>query len=183
MLSPRAKRHICRTAFVALCLLASVIVSFAQGENTIIEKCGKLHSQAQMNDCAATEAKKADAALNTTYRELLSTVRENKTATERLVAAEKAWIIFRDAELAAEWPVAEGQNPSILYGSVHPFCFSLELATMTWDRVKTLKDLMQHEEGDVCGSGLARNNRTDEPLTCNSKPERLKTDGRRSGVS
>ncbi len=183
MLFPRAKRHICRKALVALCLLASVIVSFAQGVNTIIEKCGKLHTQAEMNDCAATEAKMADAALSTTYRELLSRVRENRTATERLVAAEKAWIIYRDAELAAEWPVAEGQNPSILYGSVHPFCFSLKLATMTWDRVRTLKDLMQHEEGDVCGSGLARNNQADEPLTCNAKPERLKMSGKRNGVS
>jgi uncharacterized protein YecT (DUF1311 family) len=39
----------------------------------------------------------------------------------KVVAAEKAWIAFRDAELAAEWPVPEGENPNALYGSVHPF--------------------------------------------------------------
>ena len=140
----------------------------AQSERTPVEVCGDLHTQAEMNDCAAAEAKRADAALNATYRELLSKVKKNKTATQKVVAAEKAWIVFRDAELAAEWPVAEGENPNFLYGSVHPLCYSNELATMTWERVKTLRNLMRNEEGDVCASGLAHNGNADRPLGCNS---------------
>ena len=160
-----------------MCLLGYVIVSNAQDEEKVIERCGNLHTQAEMNDCAASEARKADVALNATYQELLSRVRENKTDREKVVAAEKAWVIFRDAELAAEWPVAEGENPNILYGSVHPFCYSLELATMTWDRVKTLKDLMQNEEGDVCGSGLAQIKQSDGPRTCNRNLQKSKVHG------
>jgi uncharacterized protein YecT (DUF1311 family) len=119
-----------------------------------------------MNDCAAAEAKRADAALNATYRDLLNKVKENRTASQKVVTAEKAWIVFRDAELAAEWPVAEGENPNFLYGSVHPLCYFNELATMTWERVKTLKNLMRNEEGDVCSSGLAQNGHDDGPRGC-----------------
>jgi len=142
----------------------------AQAVKTVIESCGDLNTQSDMNDCAATVAKKADEALNATYAELLNKVKENKTATEKVVAAEKAWIVFRDAELAAEWPVAEGENPNILYGSVHPFCYYNEFATMTRERAETLKELMQSEEGDVCSSGLAQTGQYFRGRTCNSNP-------------
>ncbi len=115
-----------------------------------------------MNDCAAKEAKKADAALNVTYQRLVSQIKDNKTALEKLVTAEKAWIVFRDAELAAEWPVPEGESPNLLYGSVHPFCYSNEFTSMTLRRVTTLKELMAREEGDVCASGLALNSQHDD---------------------
>jgi uncharacterized protein YecT (DUF1311 family) len=93
-----------------------------------IEKpCGDYGTQSEMNDCAAREAHEADEALNATYKQLLVRLRDDKTATARVVAAEKAWVIFRDAELAADWPVADGENPNLLYGSVHPFCYYNEL--------------------------------------------------------
>ena len=158
----------------AFCLLGTVGLIYAQGEKPPVEKCGNLHTQAEMNDCAAAGAKKADAALNAAYRELLTKVRENKTATKKLAAAEKAWIVFRDAELAAEWPVAEGENPNLLYGSVHPLCYYNELATMTWGRVKALKNLMTKEEGDVCSSGLAQRGQGDGPHTCTSTSGKAK---------
>jgi uncharacterized protein YecT (DUF1311 family) len=79
-----------RTILVALSLFGSTSLSHAQGDKTAIESCGNLHTQSEMNECAATEAKKADAALNATYRELLSKVRDNRTATEKVVAAEKS---------------------------------------------------------------------------------------------
>lgn len=157
-----------RTTFAALSLLGSAGLVHAQGDKTAIEKCGNLHTQSAMNDCAATEAKKADAALNAAYGELLSKVKENKTATEKISVAEKAWIVFRDAELAAEWPVGEGENPNALYGSVHPLCYYSELATMTWERVRALKDLMRNEEGDVCSSGLAQHRQVDDPRACST---------------
>lgn len=153
---------------MALCALGMVGLCHAQSEKTPIEKCGNLHTQAEMNDCAASEAKRANDALNEAYKKLLSKVKESKIATQKLVAAEKAWIVFRDAELAAEWPVAEGENPSLLYGSVHPLCYYNELATMTWERVKTLKDLLRNEEGDVCSSGLAQHSQNKVTRTCNT---------------
>jgi uncharacterized protein YecT (DUF1311 family) len=150
----------------AFWLIGSGCVIRAQGEKMPIQNCGNLATQAEMNDCAVAEAHKADVALNAAYRELLNKTRDNKTATERVVAAERAWVVFRDAELAAVWPVAKGENPNLLYGSVHPLCYYNELARMTWERVKTLKDLMSYQEGDVCSSGLAQRSESDEPGTC-----------------
>ena len=158
----------------AFWLIDTVGVIHAQGEKTPIENCGNLSTQVEMNDCAAAEAHKADVALNVAYRELLGKVKENKTATERVVAAEKAWVVFRDAELAAEWPVGKGENPNLLYGSVHPLCYYNELARMTWERVKTLKDLMSYQDGDVCSSGLAQRNESDEPCTHSSAQGKAK---------
>jgi uncharacterized protein YecT (DUF1311 family) len=128
-----------------------------------------------MNACAAREAHKADEVLNSTYRELLNQIKDDKTATERVVAAEKSWIVFRDAELAAEWPVPAGENPNVLYGSVHPLCYYNELAAMTWDRLKTLKDLMRNQEGDLCSSGLAKSCHGDASHACSSPINPLRT--------
>ncbi len=157
-----------RVILAVFSLPGSVGLIHAQSEKTPVEVCGDLHTQGEMNDCAAAEAKRADAVLNATYKELLSKVKGNKTATQKVIAAENAWIVFRDAELAAEWPVAEGENPNFLYGSVHPLCYFNEFATMTRERVETLKNLMRNEEGDVCSSGLAQNDRGDGPHGCNS---------------
>jgi uncharacterized protein YecT (DUF1311 family) len=160
--------------FVGSAVLSQLLFSgtasrlHAQNEKTPIEVCGNLDTQGEMNDCAAGEAKRADDALNVTYRDLLSKIRKDKTATERVIAAEKAWIAYRDAELAAIWPVPQGENPQLLYGSVHPLCYYDELATMTRERVKTLKELMRYDEGDVCGSGLAPASRGSTSPPCST---------------
>jgi uncharacterized protein YecT (DUF1311 family) len=110
-----------------------------------------------MNQCAAKKAKKADNRLDATYRELLSKIKEDKVATDRIVAAERAWIAFRNAELAAMWPTASGENPNLKYGSVHPFCYLLAYTEMTAKRTSELRDRMtQHPEGDVCSTDLAK---------------------------
>ena len=149
-------------------LLGFVSTSRAQNEKSTVENCGDLSSQSEMNDCAARAAKKADGELNALYRKLLEKTARDKTATEKVVAAERAWIAFRDAELAAEWPVGKGEDPSVLYGSVHPLCYYSAYAAMTRDRLNTLKALMQHVEGDVCGSGLAQGRQREPSRTCNA---------------
>jgi uncharacterized protein YecT (DUF1311 family) len=141
---------------VALSLLGSACQSDAQLDKTAIESCGNLHTQSEMNDCAARKAHRADDALTSTYQEVLGKLKSDKTATARMVAAERAWIAFRDAELAADWPAADGANPNLLYGSVHPFCYYNERTVLTLERLKTLSDRMKHEEeGDVCSIAIA----------------------------
>ena len=144
------------TKLVALLILLAGTAGWAhaQASKKPEKQCGDYATQSEMNDCAAQESRKADEALNATYQELISKIKSDSTATVKLIAAEKAWIAFRDAELAAEWPVPDGENPSLLYGSVHPFCYFNELTAMTLERQKTLKAFMRREEGDVCSSGL-----------------------------
>jgi hypothetical protein len=55
------------------------------------------------------------------------------------------WNTVHDAELAADWSVPDGENPNLLYGSVHPFCYYNERTALTLARLKTLSDRMRHE--------------------------------------
>jgi uncharacterized protein YecT (DUF1311 family) len=155
---------------VILFCVGPVGFSFAQAAKVPEKQCGDYGTQSEMNDCAAREAHKADEALNSTYRDLLAKLKSDKTATARMVAAEKAWIAFRDAELASDWPVADGENPNLLYGSVHPFCYYNELTALTLERLKTLSDRMKHEEeGDVCSIAIAStHSHQNIPRSCGS---------------
>lgn len=134
--------------------LGHLNVVLAQKGN-VKKPCGDYGTQSEMNDCAAREAHEADEDLNTTYKRLLRRLEHDKTATARIVAAEKAWVTFRDAELAADWPVADGENPNLVYGSVHPFCYYNELIALTAARSKALSDRMRHEEGNLCSTTVA----------------------------
>lgn len=154
---------------------APLAQSQAPDAESIVQACGDLPTQSAMNACAAKAAAKADADLNTTYQQLLTRLKGNATATAGIVAAERAWLAFRDAELAAIWPVPHGETANLLYGSAHPFCYSIELATMTVERTKTLKELMRVEEGDICAPGLALTNNREAAGTCSAsvlKPAR-----------
>lgn len=116
---------------------------------------GGHETQAEMNQCAIDEFRNADKRLNETYKELLDKLRNNKTALSKVIAAERAWIAFRDADLAARWPLAPGENPQVL-GSVHPFCFYEALTEMTNRRTDELRYLSFPLGGDVCGGPLAK---------------------------
>lgn len=154
--------------FVYLLLLSGGSLCEAQTAKMPAKQCGDSDTQSEMNDCAARKAHEADDVLNSVYRELLGKIKNNNIATSKVIAAEKAWMAFRDAELAAKWPVPDGERANALYGSVHPFCYYSELEAMTWERVKRLKDLMRDEEGDVCASGLAQSGQSDGTRTCSS---------------
>ena len=55
-------------------------------------------SQAQLSACAATMAQAADQRLNKAYGEVLRYVDDRDRS--RLVAAQRAWLAFRDADCA-----------------------------------------------------------------------------------
>jgi len=122
------------------------------------KRCGSggHETQAELNQCAIDEFKNADKRLNETYKQLLDKLKNDKISQDKVIAAERAWLAFRDAELAAIWPVAPGEDPNIRYGSVHPFCYYEELTAMTERRTKELRDLMSPIEGDICGGALAK---------------------------
>jgi uncharacterized protein YecT (DUF1311 family) len=116
--------------------------------------CGDYVSQAEMNGCFAKEAEEADARLSVTYRRLLSKIKDNKTAVAKAVAAQRAWVTFRDAQLAALWPVESDAEIQSL-GTVHPMCYAMERKAMTEERIKQLRQQMKSEEGDVCAPTAA----------------------------
>jgi uncharacterized protein YecT (DUF1311 family) len=104
-------------------------------------------TQLQMNACAETDLKAADAEMNAVYQQL--TTRTDLAFTKRLRAAQRAWLAFRDAHVEARFGAAAGG------GSVRPMCVAIELRDLTRERTKQLRVLLKPEEGDVC-AGLGR---------------------------
>lgn len=80
-------------------------------------------TQMEMNQCAANDYRIADRDLNAYYAKL--------EKIKELVAAERAWITYRDAECAYQVKAVEG-------GSMAPLVHATCLADLTRQRLKQL---------------------------------------------
>jgi len=105
-------------------------------------------TQAGMNKAACDEYTKTDAELNTIYRQVLRERQADAGFTRKMRAAQRAWIAFRDAHLAALYPAADTRRE---YGSVYPTCRCAALAETTRKRTEELRRWTKAAaEGDVC---------------------------------
>ncbi|WP_235600653.1 lysozyme inhibitor LprI family protein [Serratia rubidaea] len=120
---------------VALLLTASQTAWAAQA-------CGDKTSQTEMNVCAAGEYKQADAQLNARYKQLQSRLKGDEAAAKRLVAAQRAWIGFRDVDCQFSTGASEG-------GSLHGFVLSNCLTEKTQARSAEFDKLLNCPEGDT----------------------------------
>ncbi|MBV7483876.1 lysozyme inhibitor LprI family protein [Bordetella sp. BOR01] len=104
--------------------------------------CANAQDQASMSACAAADYKKADAALNAAYKQAAARLKDDKDQHQRLVAAQRAWIAFRDAECAFATGLSEG-------GSAYPMLLAQCQATLTTQRTAELQAHMKCEEGSL----------------------------------
>lgn len=118
--------------------------------------CGDYDTQSEMNQCAQDKATAADTKLNEAYAELLAKLKDDAFTRSKVVAAEKAWIAYRDADLAASWPLRPKEDPLLTYGSAHPLCYYTALAEITNQRTSVIQEWMTPREGDICSTQLAR---------------------------
>jgi len=95
-----------------------------------------------MTQCAVDAYKKSDAELNRAYKALRGTLKEDDNGTKKLIAAQRAWIAFRDAECSYRGARTEG-------GSVHPMIINQCLSDLTRDRTRVLTQSATCEEGDL----------------------------------
>ena len=100
------------------------------------QPCADAQTQSAMNQCAIDEYKKADAELNRVYQQLLPKL--EATHQEKLKAAQRAWISFRDADCEYEAFAFEGgsMQPLIRYS-----CLEAATKTRTNQLRGFLKDL------------------------------------------
>jgi uncharacterized protein YecT (DUF1311 family) len=104
-------------------------------------------SQAAMHECASNRLSAADKELNQVYQQVLHKFAKDPVFIAKLKTAQKAWVAFRDAELAARFPDNDTSN----YGTVYPMCVNNELEAMTRKRTEELREWLKGaEEGDVC---------------------------------
>ncbi len=112
-------------------------------------------TQAGMNRETCAESAKADAELNTIYGQVLRERKADAPFTRKMRAAQRAWVTYRDAHLAALYPATDTRRE---YGSVYPTCRCTALAEATRKRTEELRRWTNGAaEGDVCaGSTKAR---------------------------
>ncbi|MCD7099343.1 lysozyme inhibitor LprI family protein [Stenotrophomonas sp. MMGLT7] len=109
--------------------------------------CNQDGSQAELNACAADELAAADAELNAVWRDVLAGAGDDALARERLRTAQRLWLQLRDADLAAQFPLAEGQDPRVQYGSMYPMSFALAKAELTRERTAYLRARLLDRDG------------------------------------
>jgi uncharacterized protein YecT (DUF1311 family) len=125
---------------VRIVLLAAALVLGAPGANAQntalypVTDCSRLTTQMELNQCAGANYKAADAALNRIYQQVMSQSDDAGTK-QRLIDAERAWIVYRDKECAYQaGPQQEG-------GSIWPMEVSNCLEELTAARIRELSKL------------------------------------------
>lgn len=133
-------------------LLALPISASRQESSPKVNSCfDKATTQAEMNACAADALNKADAEMNRVYQQLLKKHAGQEDYINRLKLAQEAWVKFRDAHIEFLYPhVNVGEVRAD--GTVYPMCKDMEITKFTVERTKTLQNLLDPKEGDVCGS-------------------------------
>lgn len=125
-------------AFIILTFLLSASRTFGQ-------------TQVNLNQSAGGGYQKADAALNSIYKQIIKQYASDTSFISHLKASQRLWIKFRDAELLMKYPLRETDY----YGSVQPSCEAIYLEQLTLDRIKTLKVWIDGiEEGDLCSGSV-----------------------------
>ncbi|HTV13292.1 MAG TPA: lysozyme inhibitor LprI family protein [Acidobacteriaceae bacterium] len=93
------------------------------------------------SSCPAVDAEAADKELNGTYQQLLAKLGDDSYARKALIEAERAWIPYRDAMLAALVAVHPDQTGA---------CHRHYAAKIAKRRTRDLDAMLHPEEGDVC---------------------------------
>ncbi|MFZ0771167.1 MAG: lysozyme inhibitor LprI family protein [Candidatus Sulfotelmatobacter sp.] len=127
--------------FAAVVLFfASLHPAFAQNSAAYGACNQKAKTQAEMNACANEETARVDAELNAIYRKVLSEASTQPEAIAKIKAAERAWITYRDAYMAAMYPAKDKQ---VEYGSIYPMEADLLRARLTKQHLVDLRQLLQ----------------------------------------
>jgi uncharacterized protein YecT (DUF1311 family) len=109
-------------------------------------------TQADLNKSACDEYQRKDTELNQTYSQVMNLYKDDAEFIQKLKLAQRAWIAFRDAQLAALFPAADTQ---VEYGSIYPVCRCQTLSELTAQRAAQLRRWIDGiEEGDVCGGSI-----------------------------
>lgn len=134
----------------AVLALASSGTAFAQDDPDV--NCSQAMTQMELNICADRDYEAADKELNVVYREAMSNQKLIDKdaaamgpgyvgAVDALKKAQRAWIDYRDGH-------CEGMGFAVLGGSMRPMVVSGCLATVTKNRTKELRELIQGMGGN-----------------------------------
>ena len=119
---------------LAVAGIALLSLSYVAGQRSAVGQ-----TQLEMDEQANQDFEKQDKQLNIVYAQFVKTYADSQDddaiVHKKIVAAERAWVTYRDAEANMEASVnAEG-------GSLYPALYSGTCATLTRERIKLLKGI------------------------------------------
>lgn len=92
-----------------------------------------------------------DKQLNVVYNKIIVGYKADTLFIKRLKEAQRAWIIFRDAQIAARYPILKNEDSNVKYGSEYSDCTCNDLTELTKQRINQLEMWLNGtEEGNVC---------------------------------
>lgn len=101
-------------------------------------ECSEPQTQALMNECAQAQYEQADVQLNNTYQSVKASLGTQKT--EQLVAAEQAWLAYRDT-------YCNFVQSQFTGGSIQPVIYFGCLEQLTSDRTAELQQTKSSVQG------------------------------------
>jgi uncharacterized protein YecT (DUF1311 family) len=107
---------------VLLFTIFATLPCWAQNSQTFRTCNEKAKTQAEMNECASNELARVETQMDDSYNSLLSKTASQPEALAKIKAAQKAWLVYRDAYIAAIDPA---KNKQAEYGSMYPMKVSL----------------------------------------------------------
>lgn len=125
-------------------ILAAGLLGLVSSPAWAAEACEKAVSQAAIDECFDRAAKAADARLNQLYAQMLARLKnpDNQATRKHLVAAQRAWIAYRDAECGfAVSGMGGGSAMSMLYSTC--------MEHVTSQRVADFGRYLSCPEGDL----------------------------------
>lgn len=125
-----------RTLFAALTLL-TLAPSALHAQD-----CSSAASQTAMNQCADQAYRTTDAELHAAYKQITARLKDDRDASRLLLAAQRKWLAFRDAQCAF---LASGSAQ----GSVYPLLVMQCREELTRTRVTEFKGYLHCAEGDL----------------------------------
>ncbi|MDQ0320614.1 uncharacterized protein YecT (DUF1311 family) [Pararhizobium capsulatum DSM 1112] len=123
-------------------LLLIALLALSPATSAFADDCDNALDQASMNECAGAAYKKSDTELNSLYKQIQGRLKNDPDTLKLLVAAQRSWIAFRDAECTFS-------DSSAAEGSVYPMIYAQCLDGMTQTRTESLKGYLNCEEGDM----------------------------------
>ena len=133
---PRRRKTLRLAALVIV--LLSAVCSFGQASEKLNKCLTNAETQSELNKCASDDAARADADLKASFKELLTVLNGDPTATAKVKEAERLWIRYRDAYIEAMFPAVDKQAA---YGTEYPMDVNLLRAKLTREHQSAIADL------------------------------------------
>lgn len=109
-------------------------------------------TQAPISRDACRAYQQAEAGMNKVFTQILSEYRRKPAFIQKLRAAQRSWLRFRDGHLDSLYPA---RNKATEFGSVYAMCRCMVLGELTKQRTQQLeKWITGLEEEDVCSGSI-----------------------------